>query len=171
MPLLVVCDEGHSLLADPWERGMHRHRGAVLRLRGRRTPPGTRRPEEAHARTSPPGYDILGPLHGGVMAGVYRARHRRSGRQVALKLGASRARMVAGAASGGRPRRSAGSTIPTSSACWKSARRDISPSSRWSGCLEAPWPTDSATGRCPRRRRSTWRPSSPMRPITPTDVV
>jgi serine/threonine-protein kinase len=87
---MVVCDEGHSLLADPWERGRPTEIlgpccvcGAVARLQEhggqeRPTPP-----------TSPPGYDILGPLQGGVMAGVYRARHRRSGRLVALKLSTS----------------------------------------------------------------------------------
>jgi serine/threonine protein kinase len=90
MPLLVVCDEGHSLLADPWERGNPADIvgpccvcGAVARLQDHG---GQERPMPS---TSPPGYDILGPLHGGVMAGVYRARHRRSGRQVALKLSTS----------------------------------------------------------------------------------
>jgi hypothetical protein len=88
--LMVVCDEGHSFLAAPWERGEPNGVvgwccvcGAVARLQehGGHTPlPGT----------PPPDYDIVGPLHGGVMAEVYRARHRPSGRLVALKLGTSR---------------------------------------------------------------------------------
>ena len=84
---MVVCDKGHSLLADPWERGNPTGVvgpccvcGAVARLQEHGGP------DKPLPGTSPPGYDILGPLHGGVMAGVYRARHRRSRRLVALKL-------------------------------------------------------------------------------------
>jgi serine/threonine-protein kinase len=87
---MVVCDEGHSLLADPWERGEPTAVvgrccvcGALARLQAHGGP------DQPLPGTSPPGYDILGPLDGGVMAGVYRARHRRSRRLVALKLGTS----------------------------------------------------------------------------------
>jgi hypothetical protein len=91
VPLMVVCDEGHSLLAAPWERGEPNDVvgsccvcWAVARLQEQR---GPHTPVPA---TSLPDYDIVGPLHGGVMAEVYRARHRPSGRLVALKLGTSR---------------------------------------------------------------------------------
>lgn len=87
MPLRVVCDEEHSLLADPWVRGEPGDVvgpccvcGAVARLReepalGRGVP-----------RLEIPGYDVLGPLHGGVMAGVYKARHVQGGRPVVVKV-------------------------------------------------------------------------------------
>jgi serine/threonine-protein kinase len=87
---MVVCDKGHFLMADPWERGNPAdivgpccvcRAIASLQVHGGQ--------ERLVPFTSPPGYDILGPVHGGVMAEVYRARHRRSGRLVALKLNAS----------------------------------------------------------------------------------
>ena len=90
MPLLVVCDEDHSRLADPWELGQPTDVGepcCVCGVVARLQQHGG--PVQPVPASSPPGYDILGPLHGGVMAGVYQARHRRSGRLVALKLNAS----------------------------------------------------------------------------------
>ena len=90
MPLMVVCDKGHALLADPWERGKPPDIvgpccacGAVARLQEFGDL------ERPVPHTWPPGYDIFAPLHGGVMARVYRARHRRSGRPVALKMSTS----------------------------------------------------------------------------------
>ena len=91
MPLMVVCDVGHSFLAEPWERGEPTDIvgaccvcGAAARLQ-EHGGPGTPLPG-----TSLLDYDIFGPLHGGVNAGTYRARHRPSGRLVALKFGTSR---------------------------------------------------------------------------------
>ena len=78
MPLLVVYDQGHAPLADPFERGTEPGTvdscvvcGAVTRLR-RHTGQG-----EPVRAASPPIYDILGSLHGGTrrrVAGRLRGR-------------------------------------------------------------------------------------------------
>ena len=76
------------MLAEPWEQGEPTDVvgpccvcGSVARLQRHGGP------QMPVPFTPPPGYEVLGSLQGGVMAGVYRARHRRSGRLVALKLG------------------------------------------------------------------------------------
>ena len=90
MTVHVVCEEGHSRLADPWEGGEANEAigpcivcGASSRLWDR-----SGEGEDSSAVTVP-GYEILRRLRGGAMARVYEARHRLSGRVVALKVNAA----------------------------------------------------------------------------------
>jgi serine/threonine-protein kinase len=90
MPALVICAKGHARLQDSWELCAPADRpqpcvacGAATRLEEFPAPNG---PSQGMRLA---GYEVLGRLHGGVMAEVYKARRRGSQRLVALKVNSS----------------------------------------------------------------------------------
>jgi hypothetical protein len=114
-------------------------------------PPGAEEPESKVPRVA--GYQILGVLGEGGMGIVYKAKHARLDRFVALKM------IRAGA--GARPQ-----DLARFEAEAKAVAAEC-PTARSSSCPEVPFPGRSAANRCrrarPRESPSFWRVRSPWR--------